>query len=112
MKVKTLLNPEKGLALIPMEYSLIKGYLSDYTLPPKIPQDLTDQIIEEINQGVLMVNYAGHGSKQYWAHEGIFYRDNIPNLSNGQRLPAIVFMTYLNGYFLVPSVSLSRKRCF
>jgi len=70
--VKTLVNPEKALGLVPMEYSLIKGCLSDYTISSEIPQDLTDRIIGEINQGGIIVNYAGHGSKRYWVHEGIF----------------------------------------
>ncbi len=51
MRVKAPVNPEKTLELAPTEYSLIKGYLSDYTISPKIPQALTDQIIDEINQG-------------------------------------------------------------
>jgi hypothetical protein len=92
--------------LIPAEYSLIKGYLAQYKIPPKTPQDLTDQIIDEINQGVLIVNYAGHGSTQHWAHEGIFYtKDDIPRLSNDQKLPVMVLMTCLNGYFVVPDSS-------
>ena len=90
--------------LVPMDYSLIKGYLAQYKIPPQIPQDLTDQIIDEINQGVLIVNYAGHGSTQYWAHEKILRTTDIPNLSNGQRLPVMVLMTCLNGYFVMPNL--------
>jgi hypothetical protein len=103
MRVKTFVNPEKALGLVPMEYSLIKGCLSDCTLSPKIPQALTDQIIGEINQGGIIVNYADHGSKRYWVHEGIFYTDDIPNLSNDQRLPVMVFMTCLNVYLVMPN---------
>ena len=105
MRVKTLFNPEKRSALIPTDYSLIKGYLSEYKIPPKIPQDLTDQIIDEINQGVLIGNYAGHGSTQNSAHGDIFQRDDIPHLSNDQRLPVMVMMTCLNGYFAMPNDS-------
>ncbi|MFB0547061.1 MAG: C25 family cysteine peptidase, partial [Anaerolineae bacterium] len=89
--------------LIPTDYSLIKGYLEDYKLSPAIPPDLTAQIIAEIKQGVLIVNYAGHGSPQYWAHERIFRTTHIPGLSNGQRLPVMVLMTCLNGYFVMPT---------
>jgi hypothetical protein len=89
--------------LIPTEYSLTKGYLAHYKISPKNPQDLTHQIIDEINQGLLIVNYVGHGSTQHWAHEGIFYtKDDIPRLSNDQKLPVMVLMTCLNGYFVVP----------
>jgi hypothetical protein len=90
-------------ALVPANYSLTKGYLADYKLSPKKPQDLTDRIIDEINQGVLVVNYVGHGSTQHWAHEGIFYTiDDIPRLSNDRKLPVMVLMTCFNGYYVVP----------
>jgi hypothetical protein len=103
MRVKTRGNPEKGAGLVSREYRFMKSCLSDYTISSKIPRDLTDRIIDDINKGVLIVNYAGHGSKRYWTHEGIFYRDNIPNLSNDQRLPVKVFMTCLNGYLVMPN---------
>ena len=102
MKVKTLFNPERGSALTPTGYSLIKGYLSDYPILPEIPQDLTDRIIDEINQGVIIVNY-GHGSTQNFAHGDIVYPDDVPNLSNDQRLPVMVIMTCLNGCFVMPN---------
>ena len=90
-------------ALVPANYSLTKGYLADYKLSPKKPQDLTDRIIDEINQGVLVVNYVGHGSTQHWAHEGIFYTiDDIPRLSNDRKLPVMILMTCFNGYYVVP----------
>jgi hypothetical protein len=101
MRVKTRGNPEKGAGLVPTEYRFIKGCLSDYTIPSKTPRDLTDRIISDINQGVLIVNYAGHGSKRYWTHEDIFYTDTISNLSNDQRLPVMVLMTWLNGYLVM-----------
>jgi hypothetical protein len=101
MSVKTRGNPEKGAGLVPTEYRFIKSCFSDYTISSKIPRDLTDRIIDDINQGVLIVNYAGHGSKRYWTHEDIFYRDNISNLSNDQRLPVMVLMTWLNGYLVM-----------
>jgi hypothetical protein len=89
-------------ALVPAEYTLTKGYL-DYT-----PRDvLTQLIIDEINDpGVLIVNYAGHGSFSQWADEGIFTNGNVPDLSNDQngqkRLPVMVLMTCWNGYFVEP----------
>jgi hypothetical protein len=92
------MNETISLHDVPANYSLIKGYLDDTP-----PSDLTQQIEDEINDpGVLIVNYAGHGFINNWAHEGIFDTTHIPNLSNGQRLPVMVVMTCMNGYFLVP----------
>jgi hypothetical protein len=46
----------------------------------------------------------GHGVTQNWAHESIFYtKDGIPRLSSDQRFPAMVLMTSLNGYFVLPN---------
>ncbi len=96
--------------LIPADYTLVRGYLAEFEIPPAIPQDLTDLIIAEINgdptekTGVLIVNYAGHGSTQHWAHERIFSTTHIPRLSNDQRLPVMVLMTCLNGYFVMPTI--------
>jgi hypothetical protein len=104
---------EAVAGLIPTDYTLVRGYLAQFTQPPAIPQDLTDLIIAEISgdpiekTGVFMVNYAGHGSTQYWAHERILRTTHIPSLTNGQRLPVIVLMTCLNGYFVMPNF-----RCF
>ena len=92
MKAKTHINPESGSACP----SLVKGYLSDYLILPEIPRDLTDHNIGEINQGVIIVNY-GHGSTQHFAHGDTVNTDDIPGLSNDQRLPVMVMMTCLNG---------------
>jgi len=92
---------EAVAALVPPDYTLVKGYL-DYTTPPAL-KALIESEIENEDAGVLIVNYAGHGSIYGWAH-GIFETDDVPNLSNGQRLPVMVLMTCLNGYFLNPSV--------
>ncbi len=88
-------------ALVPPDYTLIKGYL-DYTTPSELKAQIKAEIENE-DAGVLIVNYAGHGSIYGWAHD-IFDTGDIPTLSNDQRLPVMVLMTCLNGYFLEPSV--------
>jgi hypothetical protein len=96
--------------LLPLDYSLTKAYLAQYKIPPRTPDDLTTRIIDEINQGVLIVNYVGHGSTQHWAHESIFYtEDDIPRLSNDQMLPIMLLMTCLNGYFILPNGCLAEE---
>jgi hypothetical protein len=40
-----------------------------------------------------MKTYNGHGSTQSFAQGDIFPREDIPDLSNDQRLPAMVMMT-------------------
>lgn len=49
----------------------------------------------------------GHGSTQSFAYGNIVFTDDIPNLSNDQRLPVLVTMTNLNGCLAMPSGSRS-----
>ena len=45
-----------------------------------------------------MTAYNGHGSTQSFAQGDIFPREDIPNLSNDQRLPAMVMTTLAHGW--------------
>lgn len=49
----------------------------------------------------------GHGSMQGSARGNIVFTDDIPDLSNDQRLPVMVTMTCSNGCFATPSASRS-----
>ena len=45
-------------------------------------------IIDQVNQGVLVVNFAGHGNQMQFTHENIFnVATSIPQLTNSDRLP-------------------------
>ncbi|HUI66488.1 MAG TPA: type IX secretion system sortase PorU, partial [Bacteroidota bacterium] len=45
-------------------------------------------IIDQVNQGVLIVNFAGHGNQSQFTHENIFnVATSIPQLTNSDRLP-------------------------
>ena len=56
-------------------------------------------IINAINAGPLLVNYAGHGSPDVWTNGAILSSSDIAGLTNGNRLPFFVSMTCLNGRF-------------
>jgi hypothetical protein len=72
-----------------------KGYLNDYL----IPGDLTADIKTRINDGALIVNYAGHGSTQVWATEQIFDNAAVAQLANSGQYPFFVSMSCLAGHF-------------
>jgi len=65
-------------------------------------------IIEEINSGMFMVNYFGHGATQQWgggdsvpAYSGaLLETSDIQNLTNTNHYPIIVAMDCMDGYFL------------
>jgi hypothetical protein len=49
-------------------------------------------------QGQAIVNFTGHGSEEVWT-SGLFSSTNADGLTNGSKVPFVVSMTCLNGYF-------------
>ncbi|HTY00697.1 MAG TPA: type IX secretion system sortase PorU [Bacteroidota bacterium] len=61
-------------------------------------------IIDQINQGTLILNYTGHGNPQQWAHENIFNTlTSIPQLLNTNRLTLYFLATCNFSQFDDPS---------
>jgi len=56
------------------------------------------ELLRGLNGGELMVNYIGHGSQESWRGD-IFTSGDAGGLTNGLRLPFVVSMTCLNGFF-------------
>ena len=52
-----------------------------------------------LNQGQLLVDYAGHGAVELWGLDGVYTSSDAATLANGTRLPFVVAMNCLNGYF-------------
>ncbi len=91
---ETLSNPVNT----PDELEKKKIYIAEYPTvfssqgrrKPGAAQD----ILDNINQGVLMVNYSGHGNPKVWAHEMIFeVTTSIPRLVNADRLSVFFLAT-------------------
>jgi uncharacterized repeat protein (TIGR01451 family) len=55
-------------------------------------------IVNAMNQGQLLVDYIGHGAVELWG-EDVFESGDATALANGNRLPFVVVMNCLNGYF-------------
>jgi hypothetical protein len=58
-------------------------------------------LIEAVNRGQKVVNYAGHGSLNNWRGEILTNGDAL-SLTNADRLSLFVTMTCLNGYYQDP----------
>ncbi|MFP4416552.1 MAG: C25 family cysteine peptidase [Chitinispirillaceae bacterium] len=56
-------------------------------------------LINEINSGVGMVNYFGHGGRTVWTDEHIFRNENIANLTNSKRYPIVTSFSCNVGEF-------------
>jgi uncharacterized repeat protein (TIGR01451 family) len=57
------------------------------------------QILAALNQGVLLVNYHGHGAEQQWSFTDLFDTNDASALTNGGRLPVYLIIDCLNGLF-------------
>ncbi|HIE27114.1 TPA: hypothetical protein EYP66_07495, partial [Candidatus Poribacteria bacterium] len=83
---------------IPVAYDTQKIYLRVI----KSPGRTNKEIIDNINEGVVALEYAGHGGAWTWADQNIFRGDNIQILRNKGKYPFVITTTCLNGFFDKP----------
>jgi hypothetical protein len=92
----TFVNSQQEEApYLPLSYKKSKAYLGETCEIGAC----RSQIIEEMNTGLLLVSYVGHGTKQYWAEEQLMNFQSLTALQNGGRLPIMLPLTCLEGYF-------------
>lgn len=89
---------ESFVPLLPSGMSTVKVYLSQYQDFSLASQD----VLAAFNQGLVLALYAGHGDLTNWAGERVFTLSSIPFLTNGNRLPFVVALNCLNGWFAMP----------
>lgn len=92
----TELNDELAESYFSSDFTKIKVYLENYT----DVDDGTTEIINSINQGVLTVNFVGHGSYDNWCGENLFLSSDVDSLNN-MKFPFVITLTCLNGYFAI-----------
>ncbi len=97
--------PANTVKYLPAPYSATKIYMGPpseprATCPKETPSNVCRQnTINEINAGVLMVSYIGHGTKTDWAGERIMDLTALNQLTNADKLTIMLPMTCDNGYF-------------
>ncbi|MFN2153173.1 MAG: C25 family cysteine peptidase, partial [Anaerolineales bacterium] len=68
-------------------------------------------LINNFNEtGVVIANYIGHASVNYWSYEDILTLTDIPLISNPTMLPVILSMTCLDGYWSGPIYTTSKNQ--
>jgi hypothetical protein len=60
---------------------------------------VSQQILDAVNTGTLLVNYTGHGAEQQWSFSDLLDNTSAAALNNGGRLPVFLLMDCLNGFF-------------
>jgi hypothetical protein len=73
--------------------------VAELVLDPTDAVSLRRDLLTRLNEGKLLVNYIGHGSTEVWAGGELLTSAEARALSNGARLPVVVAMTCLNGFF-------------
>lgn len=87
---------------VPSTYTVDRIY---YGVNYNTPSAARAALQAVINQGSLLVHFAGHGAMQQWASEKLLLVSDLPALTNGSKLPFILPMTCGEGYFVWPSPS-------
>jgi hypothetical protein len=75
-----------------------KIYLSAYESVPggfgRVKPEANQAIIDQLNEGTLLINYAGHGSPTAWAHESaLSLSRDLKRIQNEGRLPLWIAAT-------------------
>jgi hypothetical protein len=91
---------DQASALLPAGMTVQKVYRR---LEPS-DADARTNIISKINSGAALVNYSGHGNVDVWTGAPIFSASDAMNLTNGNKLPLVIVMDCLNGYFVAPAI--------
>ena len=74
------------------------SYTRDFQNGWRIPGAESD-VLSAINEGVLVMNYAGHGGEHGLAQEEIFTTEDAANLQNRNKLPVFVTATCSFGWW-------------
>ena len=102
-------DASEGLAegVIPRSFNVRKIYLTEYPVEirtRRLKPGAEDDIVDQINQGTLVVNYTGHANRTVWADEWVFqHRTDMNRLHNGARLPLFYAATCEFGLFDDPA---------
>ncbi len=87
-RVHTIQTEELSKSHIPNFLNQKKIYSWEYLFVNQDKPAVNEAIVNDINDGSLVVNYVGHGSPDVWAHEHIFSRTgDLPRLTNSNSLP-------------------------
>lgn len=70
----------------------------------------TQVLTQSLNMnGAFILNYSGHASVNIWAAKGILLNEDIQTLANGDKLPILLSLDCLDGYWIHPNLSIGNK---
>lgn len=81
--------------VLPLSYNKIKAYMGKDCEA----EECKRRIMNALNAGTLLVSYVGHSAKETWAAEKLLSIPALEQLNNSDRLPVMLPMTCLEGYY-------------
>ncbi len=110
-------NPDSGGDFISYSEEIANYYLPDGYNSRKVYLGNTHPtataaraaIVENINQGNLIVNYTGHGFQTAWASENLLTTAAVNSLTNTDKPAFFAMMACLTGFFQNPSTPTTDK---
>ncbi|HQU71990.1 MAG TPA: type IX secretion system sortase PorU, partial [Calditrichia bacterium] len=100
---------EDLLDLVPDKFDSKKIFLTEYPTQAgglgRLKPGATADLLDQLNQGTLLINYFGHGDPNTWAHEQVLTKArDLPLIANGNRLPLWVAATCTWGKYDNPEL--------
>ncbi|MEA2328863.1 MAG: hypothetical protein QOE68_3822, partial [Thermoanaerobaculia bacterium] len=77
---------------------LLPSSITSQTIDFATTSSAHSDIVSAMNNGSLLVTYIGHASVEIWA-DYVFASSDATALTNGNRLPVVIGLDCLNGYF-------------
>jgi len=77
---------------------LLPSSITSQTIDFATTSSAHSDIVSAMNNGDLLVTYIGHASVEIWA-ENVFASSDATALTNSNRLPVVIGLNCLNGYF-------------
>lgn len=73
-----------------------------FLLAPHPLGEARQRLLDTLNEGVLLLGYAGHGGIDRLASEGLLLAGDVPMLTNGERLPVVSAASCFLNFFAFP----------
>ena len=77
---------------------MLPGTITSQTIDFSKTSNAHADVVNAMNSGSLLTTYIGHASVEMWA-ANVFLSNDASALTNGSRLPVVILMNCLNGYF-------------
>jgi hypothetical protein len=93
--------------IFPRSFNIRKIYMTEYPVEirtRRLKPGAENDLVNQINQGTLIINYTGHANRTVWADEWVFqHKTDMNRLHNGARLPLFYTATCEFGLYDDPS---------